>query len=138
MTCKRGLAGLRGEPTGVMLRIPQSGGVHGCCCIALQVAAAVQVEVEVGDEVTRRPASNFLVMGNDSKSSESLPLLLLKLLLMLLRLTALLGLCSPCLSEEGAEWRTSLPKREGNSSTGEQGSSDTARRHELGTLEERI
>ena len=49
----------------------------------------------------------FLVMGSDSKSSESL----LLLMLMLLRLTALLGICTPSLSEvEGDESRASLLK----------------------------
>lgn len=86
---------------------------------------------ELGEgDIPRRPASIFLVMGSDSKSSESL----LLLRLMLLRLTALLGLRSftsisleKSLPLEGetldlASW---VKLDVGISSTGEQGTSDT-------------
>ena len=44
----------------------------------LRAAAEAEAEAEVGDDGTRRPDSIFLVIGSDSKSSESLLLLLLR------------------------------------------------------------
>ena len=123
--------------------MPESGGVDcSCCCcthelasLGVRAAAATEEEPGAGD-AGRRPASIFLVMGSDSKSSESL-LLQLLLMLMQLRLTALLAFCSfpaccgalpePLLGENS--WKASRVKLEtGMSSIGEQGPSDTARR----------